>query len=184
MKSQANILSLPPNFEEQGYWQERFASKTTFEWLVPSATFMSLVAPYLSASARQKIPNLGSGTSDLHTHFRARGYHDVTSLDYEPRALDRGRDLEEEAFGDAQMHYAVADVTKLADNLGRPEAFDLIVDKGTADAVACGGDVALRSMVLSVRDCFAADGVWISIIAQFLGYAVRAQEHPFRGPGD
>lgn len=108
---------MPPDFEKQSYWHERFASETCFEWLVPSSTFMPLIAPYLSASASQRILNLGSGTSDLHTHFRARGYHDVTNVDNEPRALERGREIEERVFGNARTHYAVADVTRLGADL-------------------------------------------------------------------
>ncbi|KAI1164120.1 hypothetical protein F5B18DRAFT_617068 [Nemania serpens] len=123
---------------------------------------MPLIAPYLSGSS-QKILNLGSGTSDLHTHFRACGYYSVTSVDYEPRALDRGREIEKNAFGDTQMYYAVADVTRLGDDFGRLNAFDLVVDKSTTDAVSCGGEAALRDMVLSVRNCLVADGVWISL---------------------
>ncbi|KAI1183275.1 hypothetical protein F5B17DRAFT_434793 [Nemania serpens] len=134
---------MPPDFEKQSYWHERFASETCFEWLVPSSTFMPLIAPYLSASASQRILNLGSGTSDLHTHFRARGYHDVTNVDNEPRALERGREIEERVFGNARTHYAVAD--------------------GTADAVSCGREAAVRDMAWGVRECLIADGVWISL---------------------
>ncbi|KAI1115416.1 S-adenosyl-L-methionine-dependent methyltransferase [Nemania sp. NC0429] len=154
----------PPDYEKQSYWNERFASETAFEWLVPSATFVELIKPYLSVSDKsQRILNLGSGTSDLHTHFRSHGYCDVTSVDFGPRALDRGREMEEKAFGDTKTHYAVADVTKLGHDLGRPNAFDLVVDKSTADSVSCGGDDAMRDMAQGVRECLAAGGVWISL---------------------
>ncbi|KAI1194527.1 S-adenosyl-L-methionine-dependent methyltransferase [Nemania serpens] len=154
---------MAPDFEKQSYWHERFASETSFEWLVPSAAFMPHITPYLSASVSQRILNLGSGTSDLHTHFRARGYHDVTNVDYEPRALDRGREIEERAFGNTQMHYAVADVTRLCADLYGARAFDLVVDKSTSDAVSCGGDAAVRNMAQGVRECLVADGAWISL---------------------
>ncbi|KAI8624745.1 S-adenosyl-L-methionine-dependent methyltransferase [Xylariaceae sp. FL1651] len=154
---------MPADFEKQSYWRDRFASETSFEWLTSSATFMSIIEPYLSSSQSQRILHLGSGTSDLHTYFRARGYLDVTNIDYEPLALDRGRQLEERAFGDVQMKYAVADVTKLHVNLPESNLYDLVVDKSTVDAVSCGGSTAFANMIMSVRKFLAVEGLWISL---------------------
>jgi EEF1A lysine methyltransferase 4 len=126
---------MPADFEKQTYWHDRFATETSFEWLTSSATFMSFVEPYLDQrtssysvsppfrhkgqdKAGPRILHLGSGTSDLHTYFRARGYLDVTNVDYEPLALERGRQIEKNAFGgDAVMKYALADVTRLRSDL-------------------------------------------------------------------
>lgn len=44
-----------------------------------------------------------SKPADPKSRLRARGYHDVTNVDYEPRALDRGREIERGAFGNAQV---------------------------------------------------------------------------------
>ncbi|CAG9946773.1 unnamed protein product [Clonostachys rosea f. rosea IK726] len=125
------------DYEKQSYWHDRFASETSFEWLVTS---------------KHHILHLGSGTSDLHNHFRSRGLLNVTNLDFEPLAAERGRDLEQNAFGDVRMNYVVADATRLVDEpimigshggaagkeeqIVTPAKFDLVVDKSTADAVA------------------------------------------------
>ncbi|KAI3325306.1 hypothetical protein HD806DRAFT_492602 [Xylariaceae sp. AK1471] len=167
------------DFEKQSYWRDRFALETSFEWLTSSATFMSFVEPYLSSSRSQRILHLGSGTSDLHTCFRARGYLDVTNVDYEPLALDRGRYIEEKAFGDVQMKYAVADVTRLHLNLPQPHGFDLIVDKSTVDAVSCGGQEAFVDMVRCVRACLAADGLWISLSYSAVRFDLPIENLPF-----
>ncbi|KAI1350190.1 S-adenosyl-L-methionine-dependent methyltransferase [Xylaria sp. FL0043] len=156
------------DFEKQSYWHNRFASETAFEWLAPSATLISFMEPYLSppsAGITQRILHLGSGTSDLAVRLRERGHRDITNVDYEPLALVRGRQMEESFFGDVVMEYAVADVTRmrLADLPGLHQGFDIIVDKGTADAVACGGDEAVLAMTKCVRECLAAEGIWISL---------------------
>ncbi|KAI1425256.1 S-adenosyl-L-methionine-dependent methyltransferase [Xylaria sp. FL1777] len=151
------------DFEKQSYWHDRFASEAPFEWLTPSTTFISLMEPYLSPSGSQRILHLGSGTSDLHIRLREKGHHDVTNVDYEPLALDRGRQMEERFFGDVVMKYAVADVTRLLADLPRPRAFDLVVDKSTVDAVSCGGDEPCLAMAQCVRECLAAGGLWISL---------------------
>ena len=164
------------DFEKQSYWRNRFASETAFEWLVPSEAFIPFVEPYLRASGKsgkQRILHLGSGTSDLHVRLREKGYTDVTNVDYEPLALDRGRAMEERAFGDVVMKYVVADVTQTLNldrdmpaeleldtgqGRNRPE-FDIVVDKSTADAVACGGDEAVLAMARYVRACLKTGGV-------------------------
>ncbi|PHH92399.1 hypothetical protein CDD83_7580 [Cordyceps sp. RAO-2017] len=157
---------MPPDFHKQSYWRNRFTTETAFEWLMPSDEFMSVLRPQLDAldASSARILHVGSGTSDLHIRLRRRGFVDVTNLDYEPLAAQRGRQLEELAFGDARTRYVVADVTQLAHapDLGH-DVFDLIIDKSAADAVSCGGEAPLLHMVCGIRDRLAPDGVWISL---------------------
>lgn len=161
---------MPADFEKQSYWRDRFASETSFEWLLASSEFVSIIEPYLQQldSSSAHILNLGSGTSDLQNHLRSRGFHNVSNLDYEPLAAERGRQLEKKAFGDVVMHYATADVTQLGhtgSHLGHrgDGKFDLVIDKSTVDAVSCGGQIAFLRMAQGVRNCLADNAVWISL---------------------
>ncbi|CAG9951013.1 unnamed protein product [Clonostachys rosea f. rosea IK726] len=168
------------DYEKQSYWHDRFASETSFEWLVTSKQFISVIEPQLARlPLSSHILHLGSGTSDLHNHFRSRGLLNVTNLDFEPLAAERGRDLEQNAFGDVRMNYVVADATRLVDEpimigshggaagkeeqIVTPAKFDLVVDKSTADAVACGGDSAILKLAKGIKKCLSKDGVWISL---------------------
>ncbi|KAI2641420.1 hypothetical protein GGS26DRAFT_3539 [Hypomontagnella submonticulosa] len=155
------------DFEKQSYWHDRFTSEKSFEWLMSSNSFMSIIEPHLQAfSGRDHSPRilqLGSGTSDLQNCFRARGYLNVTNVDYEPLAIERGRQLEHATFGDVRTKYVVADVTQLEKDLSLDLKFDVVVDKSTADAVSCGGEVAVLKMAFSVRKCLADEGIWISL---------------------
>lgn len=166
------------DFESRSYWHERFTSETAFEWLLSSSDFLSLIDPLLAnLSPSSKILHIGSGTSDLHNHLRRRGFLNVTNVDYEPMATHRGRELEQRAFGDVRLRYAVADATRLPEDLlaagsdedsandserGRPE-FQLALDKSTSDAISCGGEDALRRMCDSVYQCIKPDGAWIAL---------------------
>lgn len=152
------------DFEQQSYWHYRFRSETAFEWLLSSVDFLQLIdRPFLAALPRSApILHVGAGTSDLHNHLRRRGFLDVTNVDYEPLAADRGRELERRAFGDVRMQYTVADATRDLAGAGAG-SFRLVLDKSTSDAVACGGDEALRRMCDSVRGCIAPDGAWIAL---------------------
>lgn len=151
---------MPPAFDKREYWGQRFASEISFEWLVTSETFMTILEPYLAPLAPDTpILQLGFGTSDLQVHLRKIGFTNITNIDYEPLAMDRAQDLERAAFGDVQMTYLVADCTQL--HLGR--RYGLVLDKSTVDAVACGVDEALPAMMDGVARHLTEDGIWISI---------------------
>lgn len=151
---------MPVDFDKQSYWHDRFASEASFEWLLSSAEFMSILEPHLARlETASPILQLGFGTSDLQNHMRTCGFSNVTNVDYEPLAIERGRDLEKRTFGDVEMRYTVADVTQIR----LPEKYDLVVDKSTVDAVSCGGRVALLRTAEGVRGCLAAGAVWISL---------------------
>ncbi|KAI1450074.1 hypothetical protein F5Y02DRAFT_171869 [Annulohypoxylon stygium] len=155
---------MPVDFEKQSYWRERFKSEMAYEWLTSSESFMAIVAPHLSGRGTQaRILQLGSGTSDLQNHLRGSGYLDVTNVDYEPLAIERGRRLEEVAFGEAKLAYVVADATQLDSDLPPRRTFDVVLDKSTADAVSCGGAATLLRMASGVKRRLAEGGIWISL---------------------
>lgn len=156
---------MPVDFDKQEYWHQRFATETQFEWLVPSSTFMSILEPHLQNvldnSTNPRVLQIGFGTSDLQNHLRARGLVDVLNIDYEPLAIEHGRQLEKQTFGDVRMSYTVADATQLY--LPGSPKFDLVLDKSTVDAVSCGGEEPFLRMASGVRRSLAPGGFWISL---------------------
>lgn len=151
---------MPPDFESQSYWHDRFSKETAFEWLTDPSTFLRVLEPFLGQLDRSaKLLHLGCGTSDLHNHLRARGYYNVTNVDFEPLALNRGQELEKSAFGDVRMKYVLADATQLQLN----EKYDLVIDKCTADAISCGADGAVLRMAQCVKKHMAPGGCWVSL---------------------
>lgn len=161
---------MPTDFDKQEYWHARFATETNFEWLATSEEFMRILEADADFSQRlspasSRVLHVGFGTSDLQNHLRAAGFVHVLNVDYEPLAVERGRQLEEAAFGGVRMGYAVADATRLDAELAVAEGhkFDFVVDKSTVDAVSCGGEAALLSMCHAVRRCLAPGGFWISL---------------------
>ncbi|KAK0719139.1 hypothetical protein B0H67DRAFT_484721 [Lasiosphaeris hirsuta] len=151
---------MPPDFDQQSYWHTRFESEKAFEWLMPSARVMEVLSPQLQSLPRDSaILHLGFGTSDLQNHLRGAGFTNITNLDFEPIAIDRGRRLEQQAFGDVRMEYLVADATQLH----LPCKFPLVIDKCAADAIACGGEHAVLSVARSVAKHLAPGGIWLSL---------------------
>ncbi|KAL1869620.1 hypothetical protein Daus18300_005474 [Diaporthe australafricana] len=155
---------MPADFEKQEYWHARFTTETNFEWLATSEEFMHILRSDADFSrldpSSSHLLQVGFGTSDLQNWLRAAGFERVLNIDYEPLAVERGRQLERQRFQDVRMAYAVADATQL-DLRGR--RFDFVVDKSTVDAVSCGGEEALRRMCRGVWRCLAPGGFWISL---------------------
>lgn len=161
-------FTMPPDFESKEYWHDRFLHETSFEWLIQSRQFISILEPFLARlPSDAKILHLGCGTSDLHNFLRQRGFTSVINLDYEPLAIERSRQKERDLFGDVRMSYVVADATELDPNEMRSA---LVIDKGTADAIACSGDEAVISLVKAVQNCLKEDGMWISLSYSSLRY--------------
>ncbi|KAK3395753.1 S-adenosyl-L-methionine-dependent methyltransferase [Sordaria brevicollis] len=155
-----------PDFDKQSYWHQRFESETAFEWLIPSTTFMPILDAFLEKlpESDANILHLGFGTSDLQTHLRTRGFDNITNVDYEPLAIERGRHLEKAAFGDVKMRYITADATHLdAVSDISFQKYHLVIDKSTADAISCAGDDAVLAMAQGIHRSLADGGVWISV---------------------
>ena len=168
---------MPVDYEKQDYWRDRFASETAFEWLMTSEEFMSIIDPHLSQlDVSSRILHLGSGTSDLQNHLRQRGFTNVINADYEPLAVQRGQDLEQQAFGDIKTKYAVADATCLPEGLPNSE-YDLVIDKSTVDAVSCAGEEAFLRMAKGVRGCLKENTTWISL--SYSQYRFDIEDLPF-----
>ncbi|KAM7202213.1 S-adenosyl-L-methionine-dependent methyltransferase [Rhypophila sp. PSN 637] len=166
---------MPPEYQSKDYWHARFGHETSFEWLVPSADFLQILDPFLARlPTTAKILQLGCGTSDIHCRLRQRGYQHITNMDYEPLAIGRSRDIENRVFGDSVMSYVVADATDF--DLGETK-FDLVIDKSTADAVACTGSPPVISMSKAVKRCLAEDGIWLSL--SFSAYRYDHDGMPF-----
>jgi EEF1A lysine methyltransferase 4 len=151
---------MPPEFGEQSYWHARFQQESAFEWLASSETFLDVAGRYVHSLPRDApILQLGCGTSDMHVHLRRRGFTNVTNVDYEPLAIERARAMEQATFGDVLMKYTVADILVL--DMGT--TFDLVLDKSTADAIACCEGLSVLAMARRVKNHLSERGVWVSL---------------------
>ncbi|KAK4176340.1 hypothetical protein QBC36DRAFT_9874 [Triangularia setosa] len=158
---------MPADFEKVEYWHKRFATEQSFEWLTSSSAFFAILEPLLTPmSPGSAILHLGSGTSDLHVYFRRHCPQlQITNMDYEPLALERGKEMEKKEFGNVEMGYQVQDVTtpfELAPEQRRKVR--MVIDKSTVDAVSCGGDENVIKMAEAIYDVLdKEEGVWVSL---------------------
>ncbi|KAI7848851.1 S-adenosyl-L-methionine-dependent methyltransferase [Circinella umbellata] len=128
----------PTAYKTKQYWEERYQNEntdTTFDWF---KTYDEL-----KPSLREQIPDknasilmLGCGNSTLGEDMYKDGYKNITNIDYSKTVIDN---MKERCIDMPEMKWLEMDIRDLKfDN----ESFDVVIDKGTMDALMCDrGDV-------------------------------------------
>lgn len=151
-------FDMPPDYESQSFWDNRFKKEHHFEWLGDGKdTIVPILRPLLQVSASAhslRVPrtlHIGAGTSSLSDHIFA-SYHDVfagrsienaiVNTDFAAQAVEKGRRAEKGKGRDAILWEQV-DLLSWQNIVGLKEqdeqgVFDFVVDKSTSDAISCG----------------------------------------------
>eukprot|EP01012_Entosiphon_sulcatum_P031636 TRINITY_DN4027_c0_g1_i1.p1 TRINITY_DN4027_c0_g1~~TRINITY_DN4027_c0_g1_i1.p1 ORF type:complete len:229 (-),score=40.08 TRINITY_DN4027_c0_g1_i1:86-772(-) len=122
-----------PEYGKNDYWDERYkANDTTFDWYVSYEPLKEIMAPFLKPDS--KILMIGCGNSRLSAQLYDAGFPLITNIDISDVVItqmkSRYKDLD-------KMEWIKMDATQLT----FPEAcFDLVIDKGTTDALLCGSN--------------------------------------------
>ncbi|WWC67866.1 uncharacterized protein I206_101783 [Kwoniella pini CBS 10737] len=136
-------LNLPPTNEGYGtheYWEQRYANEadgTTFDWFL-SPTYLLPLFEELTSSNLDKgkgkgketrILTLGCGNSALGEVLYDNGWENIVNIDYSKIVIDQ---MKERHISRPKMEWLEMDILDL--NF-QDEDFDLVVDKGTMDAM-------------------------------------------------
>ena len=122
------------DYAKKEYWDERFTKdEGNFDWYVSykqirphfERIFNPLDGPY-------DILMVGSGNSRLSIDMHEHGYANITNVDYCDIVLHKMRTQTCEAGLDQE--FASMDATRMP---FRDSCFDIVLDKGTFDALAC-----------------------------------------------
>ena len=115
-----------PTFGDPEFWESFYAKKagSPFEWFCTYDQARSLLAKQIKPSDR--LLHVGCGTSALGNKLFCDGYRQICNVDLDASAIAQMKSLYPEE------QYQVASVLQLP---FPDEAFDLVLDKGTIDAV-------------------------------------------------
>lgn len=175
-------MTKPIDYSSQSYWEARLAKEEElgYEWLVPSAVILPVVASYIRTNRPSRVLHFGCGSSslgiDMQRSFGTRV--SVSDSDYAVSGLrsriTEGRSCS--ALGAVPL--LEIDVLSLPSLLASAPAsgWDLLVDKSTADAISCGplretsdssGNLVQQEALELLCDNLAtvvfAGGYWVSI---------------------
>lgn len=163
---------MPPEYASRAFWDARFRSENHFEWLEngTKATIPLITAELRAWRGRLEITgvvpktlHLGAGTSTLSEQILV-AYQEVwgsspkdtvvvLDTDFSDRAVNQGPTF---TFGgwtnawrllDALKWTDIVSITKdvASDVVPANNAFQLVVDKSTSDAISCGEDVSFEN---------------------------------------
>jgi EEF1A lysine methyltransferase 4 len=122
-------------FKLHSYWEDRFATEESFEWLVGWKQVSNQVEKYLKKSDRILI--VGCGNCSFSADIYDAGYENIVNIDFSEMVIDKMRQIH--SISRPNMSWEVMDMTKMTfeDN-----AFDVVLDKAAMDALVVDeGDV-------------------------------------------
>lgn len=121
-------------YRELEYWEARYQQdKGTYDWLLKYENVKPLLLPHLTSSSLQ-ILNLGCGNSSMSEQLWDDGFHHITNIDYSSEVIRRMSERVGQRDG---MCWLTMDMRKM-DQLN-DSSFDLVIDKGSLDAVWTDG---------------------------------------------
>jgi len=121
-----------PSYGECAYWDRRFSEEGHYEWIAEYSELQALIARACPEKT-SRILMLGSGTSRLPEQLYDDGYREVVNVDISQVAIDKMKSRNDQLRSGMESHVAsVADLSRFRDG-----HFDLVIDKGTLDSVAC-----------------------------------------------
>ena len=147
--------------EEYGdaeYWEERYrAEDGEYEWFLPWGEAVKDLGKYLSGA--HVALNLGCGNSPMSQEMLDSGIEKVVSVDISQTVIQQMRKKYE---GNEKLEWEVMDCTDLK---YPDQTFDLVVDKGTLDALYCSDSAkdVIPKTLSEIQRVLKPGGVFIDI---------------------
>ena len=116
-------------YAQANFWDERYAEKGGFfDWYAEYPELKNAFAEY-NVSTQDRILMVGCGNSKLSYQMWKAGYQQIVSIDISPSVIEQMK----KEF--PELVWEVMDATKMSYKDGE---FDVIIDKGTLDALISG----------------------------------------------
>jgi len=121
-----------PAYGQPSYWDERYAADDgTYDWYCSLTLLVDFLLPLLRPDHR--ILMLGCGNSELSAELHSAGFPLIVNVDISDHCIRKMADRHQAL--EPPMEWRVMDCRELT----YPDAdFDVVIDKGTMDALLCG----------------------------------------------
>ncbi|CEG38239.1 s-adenosyl-l-methionine-dependent methyltransferase [Plasmopara halstedii] len=124
-------------YKEKSYWDSRFYSEDSYDWLARYENLAELLTKYVRPSDR--ILMVGCGNSTFSIEMYNAGFHNITNIDFSGIVIARMKAKYKDKM--PEMKWKEADMTKLSETF-KFGSFDVVIDKAAMDALMCDeGDV-------------------------------------------
>lgn len=136
-----------PEYGSASYWEQRYRSQNTdFDWYLRFDHFKHIVAELANPSSQILV--IGCGNSTMSADMYNEGFTNITNIDISDTVIKNMREKYSHLEG---MTWHTMDVRKMPQFTN--QQFDLVIDKGTTDAILCGNN-SFRNAELMNREIF------------------------------
>lgn len=134
-------------YSKAQFWEDRMKeTKGFFDWYVEFDELKRYIAK-TNITEESKILMVGCGNSKLSEQMYDAGYKNIVNVDIAPSIVNLMKDYHDKK--EKFMEWEVMDCTAMT---YKDESFDLVIDKGTIDAVICGDDLS-PSLLITREMC-------------------------------
>ena len=130
-----------------------------FDWYQVLSGIKDIIAKHVTKE--DKILNLGCGTSRLGEDLSEEGYEDITNIDFSQTVITLMEEKYRETF--PRMVFRKMDALNMNDF--QDGMFNIVIDKGTLDAVMCSDNYVInaRKMISEVYRVLIPGGKYICV---------------------
>jgi hypothetical protein len=169
-------------FDKRSYWEDRYVQEHEpfFDWYVDFPQCLAFILPLVAKDSNILIVGCGNSSLGIHVfefntmtrglQVYAQGFRNVVNMDFSPTVIERMKALTADCHG---MQWLTLDVTDMPRRMAG--CFDLVIDKGTWDAVAYPRDqLAIQKMLWHILKVLRVGGHYLLISSwspeEFLPY--------------
>lgn len=135
-----------PDYGSQEYWEKRYQdSQEPFEWYFGWQKIEDEIKSFFEG--KELALNIGCGNSEMSEDMFKSGIQTVVSIDISQIVIDQ---MSEKYKNNKNLLFFKMDCTDME---FKDDLFDIVIDKGTFDAILCGNDQAQKI-------CDSIDEIW------------------------
>ncbi|KAM3143476.1 hypothetical protein pb186bvf_004537 [Paramecium bursaria] len=141
---QESLVFTREEYAQPNFWDDRYKEhKGNFDWYVEWPQLQKFLSDGpMKIDKEAKILMVGCGNSKLSEQMYEDGYQNILSIDISETIVQR---MQEEARKkNYNLQYRVMDATQLP---FEDKLFDVAIDKGTLDALACGDNLLALKLI-------------------------------------
>jgi 2-polyprenyl-3-methyl-5-hydroxy-6-metoxy-1,4-benzoquinol methylase len=118
------------DFSTVQYWDNRFGSEESYDWLMKYDSLRNHLLPYLGDKSK-RILIVGCGNSSFSASLYDEGYENITNIDFSSICIQNMKNKHE--LTRPSMSWIIMDMTDLSSF--ENESFDIVIDKASMDAI-------------------------------------------------
>ena len=132
-------------YSKPEFWNERFkTTKGNFDWYTEWDN-LKKYCQNIGLAKDAKILQVGCGNSTMSGKMYEDGWTNITNIDISDAVIDKMKE-DHDKKGMTDMKWLTMDATKM---IFEDNSYDLVIDKGTIDALFCGDDVSIVWGIIS-----------------------------------